>query len=111
MSGVLGSHRAERKHLSASREQRERGCKRDAIFSVTDCCQETQPGSVASSGGVFLFFLNNNEMSHISKEMTGYREVARWGRGCCLRGYSAVRGRNHPLRREDAYSAPLRRLG
>lgn len=49
MSTVLGAQRAERKHHSASQNRR-RGCKRDAIFSVIDCRPKTEPGGVASSG-------------------------------------------------------------
>lgn len=49
--------------------------KRDAIFGVTDCCRKNRTRQC----GFFRCFWNNNEMSHISKEMRGKSEGGRKG--------------------------------
>lgn len=83
--------------------------KRDAIFGVTDCCRKNRTRQC----GFFRCFWNNNEMSHISKEMRGKSEGGR-KRGERVRGGgvftgdSAVRQRNHPLIREDSHIQLIR---
>lgn len=84
--------------------------KRDAIFGVTDCCRKNRTRQC----GFFRCFWNNNEMSHISKEMRGKSEGGRKGErervrgGGVFTGDSAVRQRNHPLIREDSHIQLIR---